>query len=135
MNKIGRNDKCICGSGIKYKKCCMENMKKSKYNMGQEYSSDIIYPILTRLREELPEHVVIDITDDLSVDTYKEYQLKNMKGNVVMVAEKTEANKEVFKTRVNSEDSNIIVMYHGSFRTFSADTFEGVLSSILSFIV
>lgn len=21
--KIGRNDKCTCGSGIKYKKCCM----------------------------------------------------------------------------------------------------------------
>jgi hypothetical protein len=30
--KIGRNDKCICGSNIKYKKCClvkeMENRKK-----------------------------------------------------------------------------------------------------------
>lgn len=22
MGKIGRNDKCICGSGLKYKKCC-----------------------------------------------------------------------------------------------------------------
>jgi len=21
--KVGRNDKCTCGSGIKYKKCCM----------------------------------------------------------------------------------------------------------------
>ena len=20
--KIGRNDKCLCGSGVKYKKCC-----------------------------------------------------------------------------------------------------------------
>lgn len=24
MNKIGRNDACHCGSGKKYKKCCME---------------------------------------------------------------------------------------------------------------
>jgi hypothetical protein len=23
MNKIGRNDQCPCGSGKKYKKCCM----------------------------------------------------------------------------------------------------------------
>ena len=23
MNKIGRNDPCPCGSGLKYKKCCM----------------------------------------------------------------------------------------------------------------
>lgn len=22
MNKIGRNDKCLCGSDLKYKKCC-----------------------------------------------------------------------------------------------------------------
>lgn len=25
--KIGRNDPCYCGSGIKYKKCCLENEK------------------------------------------------------------------------------------------------------------
>ncbi len=23
-NKIGRNDPCICGSGKKYKKCCLK---------------------------------------------------------------------------------------------------------------
>ena len=22
MSKLGRNDKCICGSDLKYKKCC-----------------------------------------------------------------------------------------------------------------
>lgn len=25
--KIGRNDPCFCGSGEKYKKCCMEKVK------------------------------------------------------------------------------------------------------------
>ena len=24
MPKLGRNDPCICGSGKKYKKCCLE---------------------------------------------------------------------------------------------------------------
>lgn len=28
--KIGRNDACPCGSGLKYKKCCMENEKFEK---------------------------------------------------------------------------------------------------------
>lgn len=23
-DKLGRNDVCVCGSGIKYKKCCMK---------------------------------------------------------------------------------------------------------------
>lgn len=25
MTRIGRNDPCICGSGLKYKRCCLEN--------------------------------------------------------------------------------------------------------------
>jgi len=28
-NKIGRNDPCPCGSGIKYKKCCL--IKRQEY--------------------------------------------------------------------------------------------------------
>lgn len=29
MNKLGRNDKCHCGSGKKYKKCCLEKDKQA----------------------------------------------------------------------------------------------------------
>jgi DNA-binding SARP family transcriptional activator len=29
MGKIGRNDTCPCGSGKKYKKCCLNDPKKS----------------------------------------------------------------------------------------------------------
>jgi uncharacterized protein YchJ len=29
--KIGRNQKCICGSGLKYKKCCLNN---NQYGIG-----------------------------------------------------------------------------------------------------
>ena len=25
ISKLGRNDKCYCGSGKKYKKCCLNN--------------------------------------------------------------------------------------------------------------
>jgi len=34
--KIGRNDPCICGSGKKYKKCCM-NVDKGYQNLKQKY--------------------------------------------------------------------------------------------------
>ena len=34
--KIGRNDPCICGSGKKYKKCCM-NTDKDHQNLKQKY--------------------------------------------------------------------------------------------------
>lgn len=30
-NEVGRNDPCPCGSGKKYKKCCLKN-KKQKFS-------------------------------------------------------------------------------------------------------
>jgi len=30
--KVGRNDKCPCGSGKKYKKCCLEDEKYEGYH-------------------------------------------------------------------------------------------------------
>lgn len=29
--KLGRNESCHCGSGKKYKKCCLDNDLKNKY--------------------------------------------------------------------------------------------------------
>ena len=31
VEKVGRNQKCICGSGLKYKKCCLNN---NQYGVG-----------------------------------------------------------------------------------------------------
>ncbi len=41
MKKIGRNDACPCGSGKKYKKCCLSNPRKSPQT-ELCYSDDII---------------------------------------------------------------------------------------------
>jgi len=40
MKKIGRNDTCPCGSGKKYKKCCLNNPQKSSQS-GSGYTDDI----------------------------------------------------------------------------------------------
>jgi uncharacterized protein YchJ len=32
--KIGRNDTCPCGSGRKYKKCCLDSGKFEEYEKG-----------------------------------------------------------------------------------------------------
>jgi hypothetical protein len=41
MKKVGRNDPCPCGSGKKYKKCCMNSLKevgvlRKAYDMGKD---------------------------------------------------------------------------------------------------
>lgn len=35
--KVGRNDPCPCGSGLKYKKCCLVNNTSASKNLKQEY--------------------------------------------------------------------------------------------------
>ncbi len=42
--KIGRNDPCSCGSGIKYKKCCGGNMEKEN-NGGDQKGTEIEFVI------------------------------------------------------------------------------------------
>jgi len=40
MEKVGRNDTCPCGSGEKYKKCCLNNPQKSSQS-EPDYTDDI----------------------------------------------------------------------------------------------
>ena len=34
--KIGRNDKCPCNSGRKFKKCCIENVREVMYETRRD---------------------------------------------------------------------------------------------------
>ena len=34
--KIGRNDPCICGSGKKYKKCCLPKVEQARHSHKQQ---------------------------------------------------------------------------------------------------
>ncbi|MBP2072016.1 SEC-C domain-containing protein [Thermoanaerobacterium butyriciformans] len=38
---ISRNDDCICGSGKKYKKCCMNNIEEIKKNLTNPLSNEV----------------------------------------------------------------------------------------------
>ena len=87
MNKIGRNDKCPCNSGLKYKKCCANKCIESKYTLGQENSSQKIISIIDKLQKRYPNYRFINITNDLHEDNYREYQIKNFNTNIVMVAD------------------------------------------------
>jgi hypothetical protein len=76
MAKIGRNDLCHCNSGRKYKKCCenqnmnKKNPKNNNYSLGQLVSSEIINDFREVLHEDYLDHIIIDITNDISLDNY-----------------------------------------------------------------
>jgi len=81
--KIGRNDPCICGSGKKYKKCCM-NAEKSNMNLKEKYkkkhniilkepheiegikkSGELLLSILDKVEKIIKPGVTTDMINDL----------------------------------------------------------------------
>ena len=167
MNKIGRNDICICGSGKKYKKCCIDKLEKNsidkseknnidkseenniilncinklekksndKFKISQDDNSDIILDCINKLNNKYPKYKIINITNNLEVDNYRDYQLANFNTNIVMIAEKTIKNGLVFLTRVNNLNSNIIIMYRGAFRTFEYKDLDLIINSLSSMMI
>jgi len=136
MVKVKPNEPCPCASGIKYKKCCANKTTTTitKYETGQPESSVIISACIKVLEERFPAAKFINVTDDLTELTYKEYQLKNFSNSIVMIAEQTEKNAEVFATRIDNESSNIILFHKGSYRTFSHKNVERILESVKNII-
>jgi hypothetical protein len=141
MAKIGRNDLCHCNSGRKYKKCCEnqnmnnKNPKNNNYSLGQIISSEIINDFREVLHEDYTDHNIIDITDDISLDNYREYQVQNYSTNVIMIAEKKEGkNDRFFIAKSGKLDDNIIIMYRGSYRIFNQNDFLQVYESIQNMI-
>ena len=53
MGKIGRNDSCPCGSGKKYKKCCLNQTKNISETKSDLYADIIAYDELSNSINDL----------------------------------------------------------------------------------
>lgn len=135
IGKIGRNDKCSCNSGKKYKQCCLskeiqlKKKEEEKYNEGQPTSTEHVSLVMEFLRDEYKDHKVIDITNYLNSETYKPYQIKHYTNKVIMVAEKCDTNKDAFDGR-GQIDNDMMIMYRGSYRTFRKNELGQVFENI-----
>ena len=140
MAKTGRNDICPCNSGKKYKKCCenTDMQKKAteneKYSIGQPESSEILSDIKSLILEDYEDHKAIDITNDISIENYKTYQVRNYSEKIIMLAERTEKNSDFFTMKAGKVDDDFIVMYRGSYRIFNQNDFLSVYESIQKMI-
>jgi len=66
--KIGRNEPCPCGSGKKYKKCCLAKHEKAREFLRETRAQDIQQP---DKEESLPPYVVTGF-DLLAAEKYEE---------------------------------------------------------------
>jgi hypothetical protein len=62
MTKIGRNDPCPCGSGKKYKKCCL--LKTENANRRSQSGKSAVQTALDWLHKRYPEEVSAAVTSD-----------------------------------------------------------------------
>lgn len=124
--KQKRNDQCLCGSGKKFKHCCV-NFDALKTN---ETSTEKIAECMEIFAKNHPKHKVIDITDALNLETYNKFQIMHYSSPVIMFAERTDNNEAVFATRSQNSDSNIMMLYHGNYRTFDFDAMGDYLTSL-----
>lgn len=140
MNKkIGRNDKCPCGSKKKYKICCIvkdENIKKQQQDQldeGHIISSENIKDCQECLLELYPTHKIIDISNILTSQNYTIYQKRHYYNKIIMLAERNENNNEVFKSR-GPDNVNIMVLHQGSYRCFDFNDLDLALDEIVAMI-
>lgn len=118
MVKIGSNDKCPCGSNLKYKKCCLSKDIETKFKESLYKESDIITDALPILKQHFPEIEFKNVTEKLNVNTYRTLQINHFKDNVCQIAERTKLTEGVFKERDSSTDGDydLLLMYRGAYR-------------------
>jgi len=137
--KLGRNDKCYCKSGKKYKKCCIlkDEAKKSQdtknMNDGHELSSEIVKLCHEGLGDYFNDHKIIDISNLITEDNYKKYQTLHYYSKIIMILERNEKNNGVFTKRA-PEDVDIMVLYRGSYKCFIHSNFDLVFEDVVKMI-
>lgn len=143
MTKLGRNDKCHCGSGKKYKKCCFlvdqEKKQESAKNMddlfknGHKITEEVkdMYEYFTT---EYPDFKVIDVTNIVvGKGSYKKILTKHYHNNTIMLVARNEKNDRIFKDR-GSSWTNLMVMFKGAHQVFSEHSFKNMKPQLKTMI-
>lgn len=151
MGKFKPNEPCPCKSGKKYKVCCkgkdttIDSNGNTVKLCGHSYESVAIEntdtcpevrEIMNDLQMRYPAAKLVDVTKLITSEkAYRALQLRRISSNWIMVAERTIENETVFKSRIaetDAEDTNIMVLYHGHFRTFAEEDYMQIVASLNS---
>lgn len=139
MKKIGRNEKCLCGSGKKFKICCLNNIEREKarqidlYDNGCEIESEELKDVMELLKEEYADHKIINLSNVLIEDNYKIIQTRHYYANVIMIAKRNKENESVFLKRAPGKQ-NIMVLYRGAYQCFDHEDILVAMEKVLEMI-
>lgn len=84
-NKIGRNEKCPCGSGLKYKKCCMNKQNTDHFNYSANRRASM--PKILKIEDPYNNCFYRVIMDDCvekvnPIEYYQNFRIENLATNL-----------------------------------------------------
>jgi hypothetical protein len=125
VTKIGRNDPCHCGSGKKYKKCCIKKDKEAVH--AEQANRSVVSPsapVLSETRPELPD----PHTEALN-DRWEELQAADYEGQIALFYKTLEEDSELMDGEMVFEFLNTI--YYESVERNERDRFEALAEALL----
>lgn len=136
---VGRNESCPCGSGKKYKKCCLESNRQQqeelRNNVATYQPSEKMRALHQQLSTDFKPLQFQDITPMLNNGTYMQLQMANVNNvGLATFAERTETTQALFKKKTQADDMDVIVMYRGAYRVFRADMYDKYVVSLQKFL-
>lgn len=140
MPRIKPNDKCPCGSGIKYKKCCEREAMQLKQQTRDMFaaqmaglSAEFTDERLQRVHDMLQDRYSMQSLDasivlaDWSVQKVNDH-FKSQ--SVALLAARNSETEAAFRSKTK-EDEDIFVIYRGKYQLFKYDTeFDKAMDAI-----
>jgi hypothetical protein len=140
MPKIKPNEKCPCGSNIKYKKCCsstdftkkldQQDIEKKKDNIiaAETVSSTKVKSLMNYFLVKYKLESV-----DISNNANQRIIQKHTSKPVFVIVEKNETNTGLFK-KYGDDMSNVIVFYKRNYQGFNYETeYDQAIKAINNF--
>lgn len=101
--KLGRNKKCHCGSGKKYKKCCLDEDEK---NFNRNMLDPDFYQISEYIKDKYKKNV-LDISNKLTASNYKYYSDMTVEDkDLVLICKKIGFNRDIFQLLIDNNNKN-----------------------------
>ena len=130
MTKTKPNEKCPCGSDVKYKKCCAVSDRMEKQDIELKFeenilsmeSKEITHPSLQRISTYFLDRyntMSIDMSDEINTRTLNKLHGIYIGKNIFLLLNRNEANDSVFIKYGACNNDNIMVIYRKNFQCFN----------------
>lgn len=136
--KVKPNERCPCGSGIKYKKCCSVAEQQAKIDLLMNFSEMLLANEKGSIKTDrlrvlnsyfldrygVPSVDISDIVDNLNLNKIHNHYMGK---NIILMCERNESNNLAFtckggKLLDNPDHENIMIIHKNKFLQFRHET-------------